>query len=614
IRNSLEYMYNNYYGEQHITDISYINWVKNSNWWYWEIGISSYVADILMILSDDLTQAEINKYLIPVDYFIPEITMTACNRLWVGKVYFASAILQGKTADALVALEKLYEIFDYVTYGDGFYTDGSFIQHNHHPYTGGYGASLFEELTDFMLVLESTVFTIPYEVAKAHYDWVFDSFEPVIYKKNLMASVNGREVVRSTTTENTRFVKFLVSLIRMAKYAPENERERIIPLLKYYIENSDVSSYIGAVPINLIDFVYQIREDASIEARSDYEIFKVFGNMDRVVQHRPDYSVAFALSSTRVFKYEAINNENVKGWYQGDGMVYIYTDGYDFSNAFYNYADPYKMPGTTVSAEMRNEDNMNGGPALGVLGSSAFSGGVECGKYGVAAMILGYEENPYYNTDITARKSYFAFDNEIICIGSGIKESTTGKEIFTTVENRFWNSGDVFKVDGAAKSGSGSAKAKYMHFTNMGGYVFDGATEVKYKKYTNTHSFLEITVSHGVSPTNGSYFFVYLPTATDAETKAYSESLSERITVISQTDAVHAVRDNDIGVTGYVFYEAGSCNGVTVSAPCIVMVSEDSVSVSDPTHKLDSITVSVDGTGMTFETAELCGATVTKSR
>ena len=65
---------------------------------------------------------------------------------------------------------------------------------------------------------------------------------------------------------------------------------------------------------------------------------------------------------------------------------------------------------------------------------------------------------------------------------------------------------------------------------------------------------------------------------------------------------------------GYVFYEAGSCNGVTVSAPCIVMVSDDSISVSDPTHNLSSVTVTVDGSALTFVTADLCGATVTKSR
>ena len=156
-----------------------------------------------------------------------------------------------------------------------------------------------------------------------------------------------------------------------------------------------------------------------------------------------------------------------------------------------------------------------------------------------------------------------------------------------------------------------------MSFTGMGGYVFDGQTEVKHSKYTNTYSFLEITVSHGVSPTNGGYFFVYLPSATDAETKAYSDSLDERITVISQTDTVHAVRDNDIGVTGYVFYEAGSCNGVTVSAPCIVMVSEENgattVSVSDPTHKLNSVTVSVNGTVLDFDVEGNVGNTFTKT-
>ena len=605
IRNSLEYMYNNYYGEQHITDISYINWVKNSNWWAWEIGTASYVVDILMILSDALTQEEISKYLTAVDYFVPKVSMTACNRLWVGKVCFGSAVLQGKTGKALNCIDDLNEIFDYVTEGDGFYTDGSFIQHNNHPYTGGYGVSLLGELSDFMAIVTNTPFGFDEDIAAPYYDWLFDSFYPLIYKANFMSMVRGRDIVRVGRSERSVFLNVFSYFLMTSQFAPEEEREQLLPIIKYYIEVNGADAMTANVLPGYIDLVYEIAADETIKASEVNETFKVFGNMDRAVQHRPTYSVGIALSSTRILKYEAINDENKNGWYNGDGTVYIYTDGTDYDDIYFNYSDPLKRPGTTVTDTARAVENLTGG----IFGSSDFAGGVQHGKYGVSALILGYAQNDYYNTDITARKSYFAFDNEIICIGSGIKESLSGDEAYTTVENRLWKDGQVFRVDGAIKSGSGSAKAKYMHFTNMGGYVFDGATEVKYAKYVNTHSFLEITISHGVSPTNGSYFFVYLPTATDAETKAYSESLSERITVISQTDAVHAVRDNDIGVTGYVFYEAGSCNGVTVSAPCIVMVSEDSVSVSDPTHKLDSITVSVDGTGMTFETAELCGTT-----
>jgi hypothetical protein len=204
-------------------------------------------------------------------------------------------------------------------------------------------------------------------------------------------------------------------------------------------------------------------------------------------------------------------------------------------------------------------------------------------------------------TRMPDRESYFAFDNEIICIGSGIKESTTGKEIFTTVENRFWNSGDVFKVDGAAKSGSGSAKAKYMHFTNMGGYVLLEETDVKYRKAVNTNSFLEIITEHGKNPENAKYAYIYLPEATDAETAAYSASPD--IEILAQTSLVHAVRENKLGVTGYVFYGAGSSNGVTVDNACALMVRKEGgktiVSVSDPTHLLSTLKVTLTLDGVT---------------
>lgn len=614
IRNSLEYMYNNYYGEQHITDFNYVNWVRNSNWWYWQIGTASYVVDILMILSDTLTQAEINKYLIPVDFFVPRVSLTACNRLWIGKVYFASAVLKGETGKALFAIDELNEIFDYVTEGDGFYTDGSFIQHNNHPYTGSYGGSLLEELSDFMAIVTNTPFSFKSEVSAPYYDWIFDSFRPLMYDSNFMSMVRGRDIVRANRSENTRFLNIFSYILITSQFAPEEEQARLLPLIKYFIEVNGVDKFVGAVQIKYIDLLYEIAADETIVADDDYEIVKVFGNMDRVVQHRPKYAVGIALSSTRIYKYEAINGENGKGWYNGDGTVYIYTDGTDFDDKYFNNSDPLKRPGTTVTDTERVNENLSGG----IFGASDFAGGVEHGKYGASALVLGYAQNNYYNTDITAKKSYFLFDNEIVCIGSGIKESQSGDETYTTVENRMWKDGQIFKVDGVSVNEQGSKVAKYMSFTGMGGYVFDGATEVKYNKYVNTYSFLEITVSHGISPTDGSYFYVYLPSATDAQTKAYSDSLSERITVISQTNAVHAVRDNDIGVTGYVFYEAGSCNGITVSAPCIVMVSEENgtttVSVSDPTHKLESVTVNVGGSALVFNTAGLCGATVTKTK
>lgn len=606
IKNSLEYAYNNYYGAQHLTDASYQKWVTSSNWWNWEIGIPLHLVDILMLVGEQLTQEQINKYLVPVDYFVPFVNYSACNRLWVGKIRFASSVLKNDTLTALLTLDEIYQVFEYVSDDDGFYTDGSFIQHNFHPYTGGYGTSLMEELTQFVLILDNTAFELPHEKIKNHYDWVFDAFEPIMWKSNLMSIVKGREISREGGSEYATFTQAFASLARMVQYAPEDIAPRLESLIKYFLVNNDDSLITKYIPPDVIAYLERLDRDRTVMPRADYVIFNVFGNMDKVVQHREDYAVAFSLSSDRIYKYEAINGDNQSGWYVGDGMVYIYTDGYDFDGDFFNNANPYKMPGTTVTAAIRTEENLDGG----IFGSDDFVGGVEHGEYGVAAMILGYAQNDYFNTDITARKSYFAFDDEIVCLGSGISEGTTGKEVYTTVENRAWRYGDALRVNGQA-SAKGNAVINYAHFTNMGGYVFDGNTVVSYAK---SGSYLEMTISHGVKPDNGKYFFIYLPNATSEDTADYYNKLSERITVISQTNTVHAVRDNDLDVTGYVFYEAGSCDGVTVSAACILMIDNDKISVSDPTHTLDTLTVTVDGVSYTFDLSDATGETFTAAR
>jgi hypothetical protein len=76
---------------------------------------------------------------------------------------------------------------------------------------------------------------------------------------------------------------------------------------------------------------------------------------------------------------------------------------------------------------------------------------------------------------------------------------------------------------------------------------------------------------------------------------------------------VHAVKDKDLGITAYAFYEAGSCNGVTVSAPCTLMISGGKLFVSDPTQTLTSLTVTVNGTNYLFDLTGNVGGTYEKA-
>ena len=611
VRMGLEYCYKYYYGPNVWEQGTY------GNWWYWDIGIPLNLTKILILLEERLGDNLVKKYLSPFDHLDKYPSMTACNKTWITYCVFASALLQNDAERMLISQRKFVDVFDYVTHGDGFYTDGSFIQHEKHPYTGGYALSMLTTLTDIMYVLNETRFEIIpdiYPAVNNQYKWVFENFQPVLYDGLLFAGMRGREVFRNTS-ETAAGNSAVYSMIKMAQYAPSEIKSQLESLLKHFFITG-TTAYENGAPIALSDYAANLRRNEGVKPRESYNITKALGMMDRVVTHNAKYAASVSLNSTRIYKYEAINNENMDGWYIGDGMIYIYTDGYDFNYNFFNYSDPYKMPGTTVTSEVRTEENLSGG----ILNGSAFVGGVSVGEYGIAVYDQVPASNKYFASKLYARKSYFMFDNEIVALGSGIKD-TSRTEVSTVVENRLWRENDKLFVNGS--EAAPSANQTYtknditsMHFSNMGGYVFlDGCT-VKYKKADGAKAdFLEVWISHGKSPSGAAYSYVYLPEATTDETAAYQANPD--IQIISQTDKIHAVKETKLGVTGYVFYEAGSVNGVTTDKALSVMVKEGAngeitVAVSDPSHLLTSATVTIElaGLGSSVTASENIDATV----
>ena len=150
--------------------------------------------------------------------------------------------------------------------------------------------------------------------------------------------------------------------------------------------------------------------------------------MDRVVALRSGFGFGLSMSSSRIANYESINGGNLHGWFTGDGMTYLYLGNTDtqFNGDFWPTVDPYHLPGTTVET---NSHANSAGEATTT--SQNWVGGAQVAhSYGVAGMSLAA-----WNTTLTAKKSWFMFDNEIVCLGAGI---TCGgpAEVHTTVEDR----------------------------------------------------------------------------------------------------------------------------------------------------------------------------------
>ena len=55
--------------------------MKIINWWNWDIGIPQALFQILVYLKEELTIEQINKYLSPLNKYIPLPSMIMANRI-----------------------------------------------------------------------------------------------------------------------------------------------------------------------------------------------------------------------------------------------------------------------------------------------------------------------------------------------------------------------------------------------------------------------------------------------------------------------------------------------------------------------------------------------------
>lgn len=117
------------------------------------------------------------------------------------------------------------------------------------------------------------------------------------------------------------------------------------------------------------------------------------------------------------------NEEGLKMHHLPDGASYTQVTGREYLDIFPVW-DWQKIPGTTVLQRDVHPDWRE----IQKKGRSAFVGAVSDGRYGAVAMHLRSVHDP-----LEARKAWFFFDDEYVCLGSGIR-AASGLPIATTVE------------------------------------------------------------------------------------------------------------------------------------------------------------------------------------
>ncbi len=619
IIDGVEWMYGHMYGEAEIAGTGWRD-AHLFNWYYWYISAAEFLTDIFFIMEERFTLEEKRKYLKCFEWCTTFMRHwfrrdAALSRICVCTKVGIACEYPNRLYDELVDFDMLLGLEETV---EGPHVD--YVQWTHGmPYNNAYGVLNL----DRVLLVAATLAGTPVEFTNPkqynQFMLVKYMFEPAMYKCQAFQMFRGRS---TDSIEVSAGGQIIGNMLRMYGMFGEDEDNYIAAFVKRNLDKPDaVAAVKGNADISGCTLVDRIMSDTAIPSDSVYEYAHAWFTGDRAAQQRNNYAIGIALSSKREPPYECINSANKTGWYTGDGATYLYTDydrhqydGRNFITKNINVA--YRFPGTTEDSQPRVIRSIRSSNPY--YPENTFAGSMQIeDKYIVASMDFrslnfeGPDDNPddsgyggsqpIHHNDLRAKKSWFCFDDEIVCLGAGIT-STMDSEVHTTVEHRriVDKASDVQTLDGEKLPQESFERidmgASFVNMHGHAGYVFLGEAKTYVHRYTqeeaNAQDFFEVRIEHGKNPADATYAYAILPYASDEKLAEYAKLPD--IEIIENSARVQAVRENTLGITAYAFHEAVACCGVAVSEPCILSVSADTVALSDPTHELDSITVTVD--------------------
>ncbi len=645
----LVWLYDNYFGDQ----------AKGyyGNWFNWEIGIPTHVSRTLVLLADQLAAYRPDltaTYVTAMDGYLrsgkngdvdldsrfhtgANLANITTNRMLQGAVLGDDARISKALADQLTVLATIdpYHLAHNVT--DGFYTDGSFIQHASVAYTGSYGKVLLTGVVQTIKLLAGTSYVQGDDLTGVAQGWVVNSFAPVIFEGWMMEIVKGRGVSR-TTTGYTDVAAVVEAVVDLSAYATGTDATALQSYVKFVRQSSRASlnptSFVS--PVSIARYT-DILADDSVAAHdlNPAERNVAFNAMDRTVHLRPGYAFALSRSSSRISRYEYMSGENLMPWFQGDGSHYLYLSGQDQTQAFgvdyFTTVPPYRLSGVTAPVETRKSipelygtdwyDNPDAGFTSSSesqntyvyfpCGTNTHSGGASLDGYGAVGFVQADDvpyiavqagELPddfvaYRNADAT--KSWFMFDDEIVVLAAGVGDSAA-RATSTTLDSRIAAVSDTVTLtgrlrDGAAFSGTGTAPLAWLRYANASqqtavGYAFLSGPQPTVALDTVTRSrrevrrsnpdtmiskkVLSVSVERSAGAPHTALAYALVPRASEEKMRSYAHG---PVYVLVNDTRVQAVAHRGLGIVAANVFADGrhQVERLSIDGPASVLLRKD---------------------------------------
>ena len=630
--------------------------MSGGNWYPWVVTIPDALMNLCIVLYDEMPAYQLMHCTKVCRHYVPDcmdrgphcrgpvmtggnLLLKANSTLQVGILGREPELLENVRQGVKKVLvynrtEQFYEGF-----ADGFFRDGSYIQHQGLAYIGGYGTDLFRNLAVFLRVLQGSSWDVRYEDHRERiaFDTVFQGVEPFAYKTQMMDMVSGRMVTRPTQSDHIRLPDVINAILPLRGTFPsKEENQRFDRMMRYYLGLQPEFYYSHMSNITAILTAADILADDSIQPRENYHLSKVF-TMDKAVHITNRFGFTVAMHSARTFGHELINDEGKRTWNVSDGMTYLYDEDEDqYSNGYWAAVDPERLPGITAEQDDLGDGNGDRSPNIYIwTGGTAFeqegiaAAGSQLRTLARADRYEGGGDPPSrrrVRTGTDVKKSWFMFGDRIAALGSGIT-SATGNRVETIAGNRkiALDGHNRLAADGSelnlpletAHSGEPSPnrgtpiRARTITLEGEAGsrigWYFPGEQipEIRVLKEKRTGewkhqgvydglataTFAEILFDHGENPKNAKYAYVMIPGADNAAMAAYAADPT--LEILQNDPAAAAVRDRLSDTIAVNFWEPGTAAGITANAGASVLLRQENdtvkLSVSDPTQKADCI-------------------------
>ncbi len=579
VKDALEWLHENAYGKEPTEKVKELseNFTKttgkntNLNWWDYEIGTPRALTNTLILLNDQFSNEEKKKYTAPIKTFAPksdEILSSVGkaepakggNLVDISKVKLLESIIEEDKDMMKNSIDSFNKVFTYVQDSatdkerNGFYKDGSYIDHKDVPYTGAYGVVLLEGISQMMPMIKETPFNDKTQYNTTLKSWIDDGFMPLIYKGEMMDLSRGRAISRENETSHTASATVMKSLLRLSDTMDDSTKTRYKQIVKTSVESD--SSYKQTDYLNSYSDISKMKslmEDSTISTNGLTQQLKIYNDMDRVTYHNKDLDFAFGLSMTskNVARYESINNENLKGWHTGAGMSYLYNSAVKhYRDNFWATADMKRLAGTTTLDNEEPKENKNS--------DKTFVGGT---KFDDQHASIGMD---FENQDktLTAKKSYFILNDKIVFLGTGIKSTDSSKNPVTTIENRKANGYTLYTDDKqttASNINDQGTNSVFLESTNKPknniGYHFLNKPKITVTKESHTGKWNEINKSQKDTQKTDEYYEVTQKHSNSDNKYGYVlylglskdvfKTKKDEVTVVKQDDDFHVVKDNE---------------------------------------------------------------------